>query len=542
MGAAFALRGLFLILVLPIGDPLDELFHFGYAEFVAATGRIPREREPSMPAEGTRVTALLPRSTSFGGPRLSWKEYISMSRSRQRERRIAALTTRPDERFRFVGSNYETQQPPAMYELAAIPLRALASAPVNMRLFAARALAVLAATIAVPFAYVFFRKLLPRNSAIAATLAFVAFPGLGTFTSRLTNDALALPIAAALLGILADVARGRLSRTKGVVLALLLAAGGWTKLYFLALLPAPLLAALLAPRERRPAVVRRAFAASLLALFLIAPWFARQRADTGDWLGLTESKTATRAGVGIIPRIAAVPRLFRPSIAKSFVATFLYPGTWAAMGAPGPAIGAAGLGLLIILILPRIRAGAASRGRRLAWAGSAAALAGFAVADLAHAATFAAISSPYGAGGDGWYLLILLPVVLAAGAAAGRAPRPRLYVAASLLFLVADWICTFGRLAAVYTGHIEGFDPRTPFSSYRELVFTPHAGLEVFSRVGLVDVPVTALAAIIAAWLLALLAAAGLALTRPGIYARVSRISPSPVSTSPRPAARSGAR
>ena len=39
--AAFGLRGFFLNLALPYGDPLDEIFHFGYAVFFETTGHPP---------------------------------------------------------------------------------------------------------------------------------------------------------------------------------------------------------------------------------------------------------------------------------------------------------------------------------------------------------------------------------------------------------------------------------------------------------------------------------------------------------------------
>ena len=52
--SAFLMRGVFLALVLPYGDPLDEPFHYGYAPYLATTGRIPSAGVASMPADALR--------------------------------------------------------------------------------------------------------------------------------------------------------------------------------------------------------------------------------------------------------------------------------------------------------------------------------------------------------------------------------------------------------------------------------------------------------------------------------------------------------
>ncbi len=482
-----------LILALPIGDPLDELFHSGYAEYVAARGKIPKEASEAMPVEGMRITATLPRSTGWGGPRLSFKDYMAMPRDRQRELRRKAFTPIAGERGVFWGQNYESQQPPLMYLLGALALRGL-GAQIDIRLFVLRLIAIAFAAFAVPLSYLFFRRLFPKFAALGATLAFVVFPGPGTFTSRFTNDALAFPLAVGMLILLADIARGRLTGRKSIALVAILALGGWTKLYFLVFLPAAPLAALLCPVDRRARTLRRALAASVLAFALIAPWLVRQHRDTGDWLGLAETKAATRAGIGLMPRIVAVPRLLRPAFFSNFWRTFVYPGTWSAMGAPTSASRLALLGLILILVLPQFRAGPRSRRRARTWAGAAAALVFFLLAQIGHLTTFAAVGMS--AGSEGWYSLILLPVMLAAGAAFGRTVPAWFFVAASALFVAAEGICTFDLLPSVYAGGVANL-----------------GRFEVFSRVGLLDPSAAVLAAIAVGWLLAVGLAAVLILS-----------------------------
>lgn len=182
---AFFSRGLFLILALPIGDPLDELFHSAYAEYFAATGSAPRAATLSIPSSSSRVTAMMPRSTNFGGPKLTFWQFLAQPDARQRELRKIAFTPVPAERGVFAAPNYESQQPPLMYAIAASVLD-VSSSRIDLRLFDLRLIAILFASCAVPLSYLFFRRILSQRSALGATLALVAFPGIGVFTSRFT--------------------------------------------------------------------------------------------------------------------------------------------------------------------------------------------------------------------------------------------------------------------------------------------------------------------------------------------------------------------
>ncbi|MGH9399351.1 MAG: ArnT family glycosyltransferase, partial [Thermoanaerobaculia bacterium] len=331
---SFALRGAFLNMALPYGDPLDEPFHYGYAAYVEAAGRPPRAAEVSMPAEALHALAWLPRSEALPGAHVSWKAFDSMSAKEQAERFREAFHFDRSRREAFVTPNLEAQQPTLAYIPAAAVLRFFGIATLDRRLLALRLLATLLSSLAVPLAHAFFRRLLSRRGALAATTAFVAFPGVGSFVGRFTNDALALPIVAAILVVLADLARGHFPRRRAVLLAVLLAGGCWAKLYVLLLLPAAPVVALFAPRNRRVEVFRRAVTSCTAALLLVIPWFTRQHADSGDWLGLGPSKQAVHMGVGLLDRLHALPDLFRFRFAIVFGRSFLWPGTWSAMGAP----------------------------------------------------------------------------------------------------------------------------------------------------------------------------------------------------------------
>ncbi len=509
--AAFLARGVFLALALPGGDPLDETYHFAFAQFLSETGRVPNPGEPSIAAEFLRVALLLPASTPISVKRISWKEYSGAPDETRRQLRREAYEYRPAERRLWRDPNYESQQPPLFYLLASAPLGRLPDARFSTRLLVLRLFSALLAATAVPLAYLFLRTVLSKGAALAATAAFVAFPGIGSFVGRFTNDALALPIAAALLFLFAEAGRGRLSRPRAAALAALLAAGCWTKIYFLLLLPVAPLAALLTASGRRSGSWRRALLGSALALLLFLPWMIHERSQTGDWLGLFPSRQATSLGIGLLDRLHSLPDLMTPRFAIVLGRTFLWPGTWSASGAPA-ALSVLLAGTLLFLFLgPNLRRGAPSRRRQETWRAGGLAVAIFLAGQIAYASTYAAVGRLRGhrpsAGPDGWYLLILFPVILCAGCALGRRAAASPFLVAGAVFLAAEWWMTFGVLPGVYGGRTAFNGANAPFSAYGSYLWRPDEALRVYSKVGLAGVPVFVLVSVVGFWLLALASA-----------------------------------
>ena len=355
-----------------------------------------------------------------------------------------------------------------------------------------------------PLACAFFRRVLGKRAAVAATAAFVAFPGLGLFVGRFTNDALALPIVLAILVILADMARGRLSGGRAAALCLLLAAGCWTKLYVLLLVPAAPLVGLLFRRARRRPILGRAFAASAFAFLLLIPWLARQRADTGDWFGLTETKEAARLSIGMLDRFESLPEVATLRFGVVFARTFLWPGTWSASGAPAGLAVALSLTLLALAVPAR---GARALHRRAAGLSAGLCVGLFLLGHVARDTTYAAVARVNGtaiaAGPDGWYLLVLLPAILAIGSAWGSGPSPRRLLAGALVFLAADWWLTMGVLPAVYAGWTVFNGANAPFGAYGPLLAAPWRAVTVYADVGLSGVGAAVLGSLLVLWLLA---------------------------------------
>jgi 4-amino-4-deoxy-L-arabinose transferase-like glycosyltransferase len=500
---AFLSRGVFFALALPSGDPHDESFHFAYACFLAQTGRVPAASEPSIPVEIGRAVAALPASGAVSA--VGWSEYSRLQAEQREKLRRIAYEFRPAERDSFFAPNYETQQPPLFYAMGVLLLELLPSARFSTRLLTVRLLSAFLAALAVPFLYRFLRRVLPKRPALAATAACVAFPGLGIFAGRFTNDALALPLAGALLGLFVETARGRLSRGRAIALAALLAVGLWTKLYFLLFLPAGILISLLASRGK---TVRRSILAAVLALLVFVPWALRQKSQTGDWLGLLPSKQATALSIGLPGRLAAFPDLLTARFAIVFGRTFLWPGTRSASGAPAAVAVALTATLLALLIGPALSGVRRSRIRMKSWWAGGIAVAAFVVGQLAYASTYAAIGRARGhppvAGPDGWYLLLLFPVVLTAACAFGHATQARSFHLASAVFLAAEGLMTFGVLPGVYGGRTSFNGANVSLAVYGSQLLRPAESLRVYGRVGLAAVPPGMLAVLIAVWLLIL--------------------------------------
>jgi hypothetical protein len=191
-----------------------------------------------------------------------------------------------------------------------------------------------------------------------------------------------------------------------------------------------------------------------------------------------------------------------------FARTFLWPGTWSAMGAPAALAVALSLVLLLLFLVPGLT-GPRSRLRVRSWWPGGLALALFLGAQLAYASTSAAIGRLRGhtpsAGPDGWYSLILFPVILTAGCMLGRAAGSGGFAAAVLFFLAGEWWVTLGVLPGVYGGRALFNGANAPLRAYGTYLLSPRSVMSVFERVGLAAAPAAGLAAVAALWLAALL-------------------------------------
>lgn len=291
--ACFLLRGAYYSSVIPLWEGFDEFAHYARVAYLSEYGREP-DRQTPIPAQIQQSLERLP-AHDIG---VSFDEYW------KGVRRPAQPAT-----------NYEAQQPPLFYWIAALVdrLAAWLGSPLGGRVLIVRLLCVLMASVAVPAAYGVASAILgPRAGAGAAAL--VAVLPLFTFTAtHVANDGMAIGVGAALVWLIV-AAPGRWLLT-----GLALAAALLTKAYFLAILP-PI--ALLALQPRHRITILRALAC---AAVLCGWWFWDNWTTTGS---LTGNLVLVRPGAAAGSMLQSL-RTFPVWRSADFIWTsFLWIGNW----------------------------------------------------------------------------------------------------------------------------------------------------------------------------------------------------------------------
>jgi hypothetical protein len=414
---AFLARGGVHALVSPMWDGFDEPFHLAFVAFVGEHGRPPGYTEPSLPRHYLEANRHLPSFLGYGAPSFAeWRGLDARSRKLSRElmKSETARLTR-DERVDYIGPNYQRQQGPLFYFLAAPVWLAVADASLPAQLVALRLFCVALASLAIPVAAMLLFQI-GRAPLLVVGLPIVALlPNTPFFVQRLTNDALVWPLAAAALLAWTYAIRHEEKRDRALAVGgLLTLAGIWTKLTMLPMIGAAAAAVVtINMLSSRPGWFRHSLLALGIPVAGSAPLFIWTRLATGSWTGLAEARAASR----IVPAdlVDAVTRVISPQYWRQLLETHLFSGGWAFVRAPDAAYIAAAiaLGALVLAAQRRygVRAPVVDRPAMLP-------LITFAVTFLA-AVIYHAITGTIAAkhtpgfppiGAEGWYLDILRPV------------------------------------------------------------------------------------------------------------------------------------
>ena len=461
MWIAFLARGTLQTLITPVWEGFDEPFHLAYVTFVAAHGRPPGFREPSFPTEYYRLSPLLP--SWFARGVLSFRAWRALDPAERTSRRVRAGSTGAGVGGRgpYAHENYERQQPPLFYYAAAPVARVLRGASLPAVLVGLRLFCVLLASLLVPLTARLARLLMPARGLFFA-LPIAAFaPNTLFFADRVTNDALAWPILAASAGLLVLCARRPAGSGRWYALGILVAAGVWTKMTLLPLLPAALVAALVARRRRDGRRATPLLAAVGLPAALIAPLLVWNTAASGSWSGITYGISRPHPGLGAALR--EWNRIDIGLVLRYWARNHLWAGGWEFLQPPEWVYG-----VVVPTLLLAGTAGAWSARRRgrstpsrarwvpLAW------LALFFVGAMVFHVLLAsaagrAIGRPPLAGGEGWYFDMLRAVEACAAAALlckAVSPRrtPRVTGGLVLALLAADALGTLGLLLPHWAG------------------------------------------------------------------------------------------
>ncbi len=239
------------VVVPPFQVP-DEISHFGYAQYVAQTGKLPPQTLGTLqysPQEYTALDALYFFDT-IG--RVQMRGVLTPAEDHGLRE---ALSANPSP-VGPGGSTSVTNQPPLYYALEAIPYWLSPSSNILVRLEFMRLLSALMAACTVLLVFLFLRELLPRVPwAWTVGALVVAFqPTFCFIAAGVQGDNLLFLASTATFLLLLRAWRRGLTMRRGALIGLAVVAGTLGKLTFIALLPGVALALLLlGVREARRA-------------------------------------------------------------------------------------------------------------------------------------------------------------------------------------------------------------------------------------------------------------------------------------------------
>jgi len=326
----FLSAGLFLSLMTPLGEGLDESWHFAYVQHVAQRHTVPLGNSKYVSKEIELFLRNHPGSRSLHSqfPVVQTYEDYWAQRTEDREAMDRTISD-----LRFNGTfqeaetplawQYESNQPPLYYALTA-PVFSLIS---NWFSFAntfllIRIWTVLLASLVVPAMWVLSGFVFDqRGLREAAVLLVVVFPGLYPGVIRVANDALTAALAcwlfAALVAYLKTERRSYLFAAAGFMVA-----GLWSKAFYIPILGGTVLG-LLSFRKVRPALL------ILAASALGAPWYVINYRFSGSLTGLSETVIEK---VTLSMSLQSLWMLDWENLAKVLRSSHIWIGNWSLLG------------------------------------------------------------------------------------------------------------------------------------------------------------------------------------------------------------------
>ena len=333
---AFVVRGGFYALSIPIWEGFDEYAHFAFVHHVSTFG--------TLPARSERISAEIDQSLSLAPLPWSLKQWPAPSLTHDmfwqqpaevRAQRVDDLRRLPSQLQRQRGNEdlYEWKQPPLFYWIGAAVLK-VAAAGLPARVFTLRLVNVLIASLLVPITYLIARAAFGEPGlALGAAAILTALPGLFITITRVSNDALAIVLFS--LATLWIVRGDTGERRPWIYLGVTLGAGFLTKAYFVASIPAVLLAALVAlvrsgKGKRLQCLLSIAISLSL-PLLIAGWWYAGSlTAGSGVWVDVAPTE-----GVPIRTLLPLARTVDWWRAASSAFDAHIWLGGWSFLGVPG---------------------------------------------------------------------------------------------------------------------------------------------------------------------------------------------------------------
>jgi len=321
----FLAKGSFFACFLPLWEGYDEFAHFGYVQSVALQGMGPTEISREVEAS-LRLVPLPWSLRTEPSPSVTHDAYWKLPEA-ERSRREAALRQLAPQRsqeVRMPGArpNYEVQQPPLYYWLLAPVYWISADWGLAERVWLLRMASVGLASLAIPLGFFFARELFGDGRlALCGLAVFVAMPGPVMSLVRVSNEALAIVLATALLVAVIGVVKRPESKWAHGWLGLVLGAGLLTKAYFLALLFAVFLGVVGRRRVGRSTAI-----AGIIPLLMAGAYYWANVASSGSLTG--EQNEVAAKSLSWLDRLRLAATVDWRNAIDSTFSSHLWFGNW----------------------------------------------------------------------------------------------------------------------------------------------------------------------------------------------------------------------
>ena len=367
---AFVMRGLWYSALMPAWEGYDEPFHFAALQSVASGHSMPRaDTLVSLEVQDSLHLLPVPWELQFQSvpqPLTTHEDFWKLSPAERKQRVDALLALPPQQGSRPATEplqNYESQQAPLYYWLAADPMGRMRALPLLSRLYWLRILNVLLASAVIPLAFRIARRVLRSDlQAIGVVAVIVLLPELMINVARVSNESLALICCSVLLMAALQIARQPRSWRWWILLGIALGMGLLTKAYFLTAVPAVLMLTAIGfwtardagtGKRAMSAIAVRCGAALAVTLVIAGGWYARVHAITGSWSG--QADDAAMRHMSFVSKLSAITHVNWKSGVLSVVISHVWFGGWSFVRVPRGLYIAAMLVIVVAIVGVAIR-------------------------------------------------------------------------------------------------------------------------------------------------------------------------------------------
>lgn len=328
----FLLRASFYCAAIPLWEGWDEYAHFDYVRHLALDHNLPARDAPlsGEVAASLRLTPLAWVLKDYfpSVPHLTHDQYWRLPESERAslQRQLAAVATNQalwQENPAL--SEYEGQHPPAYYALMAVVYQPLRDSPLTDRVWWLRAAGILLASLVVPCTWLLGRAAFGDPArAIGAAAVVAAMPGLMITIARVSNEALAVPVGAALLAAMSAPKR------RPLLIGLLLSLALLTKAYFLTAALAIFICLAVEAWQSHSWPARSLLLVAFPTAAIAGWWYLATWRATSSLSGEEHDVAFHRAGFGEFLRAAAAVNWLR--VLDSNFNSHVWTGGWSYLG------------------------------------------------------------------------------------------------------------------------------------------------------------------------------------------------------------------